>query len=391
MSRRTSERSTDRDLQVEVDNYEATEPLVNHRSQLTLDDYVESGLDTPLSTHVQHPKPSCRSSNRTSHAGTGSSHDNLIKREPRSTPEGHDEVLGASLFDRTPSANRQRKSLRKGWRAGVVASAIMTATILLINLTLTIWASLYFKVNDSIGDAYIGDCVVVDRLSTVLHLSINGLSSAMLSASNYTMQCLTAPTRKECDITHARGEWLDIGVSSIQNLARIRWSRGITWALLALSSIPIHVLYNSAIFKELDNNVKSYNKVMVSSQFLDTETIDFTVFPKNLTYSSDPASYYSSDLAWYNTSIASQLHAAYYSDRPAFDRLNPKDCFDMYNTTILSGHSHLLLVMSDAAVKNISSRPRVSQYPYPPPNEMWPNWSDYSFPEVDAKVTSYFW
>jgi hypothetical protein len=384
MFRRTSERSTNRDLQVELDSYEATEFLINHRSQPTLDDYIEGGLDTPLSTHVQHPKPSCRSSNRTSHVDTGSSHDNLIKYEPKSTPEGHDEDLGASLLDQTPSANRQRKSLRKGWRAGVVASAIMTATILLINLTLTIWASLYFKVNDSIGDAYIGDCTVVDRWSTVLHLSINGLSSAMLSASNYTMQCLTAPTRKECDITHARGEWLDIGVSSIQNLARIRWSRGITWALLALSSIPIHVLYNSAIFKELDNNVKSYNKVMVSSHFLDTETIDFTVFPKNLTYSSDPA--------WYNTPVASQLHAAYHADHLTFDRLNPKDCFDMYNTTILSGHSHLLLVMNDAAVNNISSRPRVSQYPYPYRNETyWPNWSDYSFPEADAKVTPYFW
>jgi hypothetical protein len=369
-------------LQIETENNDATEPLVSDPPQPTLDLHIERGLATLLSAQTQHFNSPSYSSNRASQAGNENSHDTPFKQGANSTLESHDEDLGASLLDQTPPTNRQRKSLRKGWRAGVVASVIMTATILLINLTLTIWASLYFKVNDNIGNLYTGDCTVVDRWSTALHLSINALSSAMFSASNYTMQCLTAPTRKECDITHARGAWLDIGVSSIQNLARIRWSRGVTWALLALCSIPIHVLYNSAVFKELDNNVKSYNKVMVSSHFLDAEIIDFTAF--------HPVGWYYTNYSWYGTPVASQLHAAWHADHLAFDRLSPKDCFTMYDTKVLSGHSHLLILMSDAFVSNISSWGSKKPDPYPY-TKIWPNWSNLSLNASNAKSTPYFW
>lgn len=95
------------------------------------------------------------------------------------------------------------------------------------------------------------------------------------------MQCLVAPTRKECDTAHARGDWLGIGVPGVRNLFRnrINWKRRAAWALLALSSIPIHFLYNSAIFEELSNN-SNFLTILVSPQFLETEYIDFSVFPE---------------------------------------------------------------------------------------------------------------
>ena len=80
---------------------------------------------------------------------------------------------------------------------------------------------------------------------------INVLSTALLGASNYTMQCLTSPTRDEIDVAHARHDWLDIGTPSLRHLRKVSWDRIGLWWLLALSSIPLHLLYNSAVFSTL--------------------------------------------------------------------------------------------------------------------------------------------
>lgn len=214
--------------------------------------------------------------------GMQDAQENLIGHEPNQDIEGREgDGFRTCTLDQKPQdkSHPRRQYLPKGWRAGVAASAIMTTVILVINLTITVWASLQFRVNDGIGNAYIGDCSVVNTWSTVLHVFINGLSSALLGASNYTMQCLTAPTRKECDIAHAHQDWLDIGVPSVRNLGRIRLSRRIAWGLLALSGIPIHLLYNSAVFKELHDNAETYNTMVVSPQFLESKEINFNVFP----------------------------------------------------------------------------------------------------------------
>lgn len=96
------------------------------------------------------------------------------------------------------------------------------------------------------------------------------------------MQCLIVPTRKECDAAHARGDWLDIGIPSFRHLSRIQWPRRIAWALLGLSSIPIHFLYNSAVFKELNNTIGTSNGVVAMPEFLNTQIINFTAFPDQL-------------------------------------------------------------------------------------------------------------
>lgn len=179
--------------------------------------------------------------------GVQGSQDDLIGNGSHQDLEAREEEgLRACILDQKPQHKPHRRrlhSLPKGWRAGVAASAIMTTVILVANVTITIWANFHFELKDGIGNAYIGDCSIVNTWSTILHVFINVLSSAMLGASNYTMQCLTAPTRRECDIAHARQDWLDIGIPSVRNLGRIRWSRRIAWGLLALSGIPIHLLY----------------------------------------------------------------------------------------------------------------------------------------------------
>lgn len=91
------------------------------------------------------------------------------------------------------------------------------------------------------------DCSLMKKMSMWLHLAINVLSTVLLSASNYCMQCLSSRTREEVDRAHANGMWLDIGVPSVRNLQHISWRRAITWWLLGLSSVPLHLLLVSHV------------------------------------------------------------------------------------------------------------------------------------------------
>lgn len=79
-------------------------------------------------------------------------------------------------------------------------------------------------------------------MNSYLHFAINLLSTILLSSSNYCMQCLSAPTRKEVNTAHAKGVWLDIGIPSMRNLRYIDRRRVILWGLLGLSSLPLHLL-----------------------------------------------------------------------------------------------------------------------------------------------------
>lgn len=109
----------------------------------------------------------------------------------------------------------------QGYRFGILFCAISSGAILLINLSVLIWASRRYAPSDGIGTIQNGNCSDARNMSTWLHLGINVLGTLLLGCSNYTMQCLSAPTRDEIDRAHAKGSWLDIGISSIRNLRRI--------------------------------------------------------------------------------------------------------------------------------------------------------------------------
>jgi hypothetical protein len=145
------------------------------------------------------------------------------------------------------SWNSWRKKRLIGWRFGVISCAAWTTVVLLVNISL-LTVSL-FKYGPNKDSRYAGrrlifegDCQKARNLSVGLHLLINTLSTVLLSSSNYCMQCLSAPTRKEIDKAHSKSEWLDVGIVSIRNLRRISWKRAVLWGLILLSSLPIHLL-----------------------------------------------------------------------------------------------------------------------------------------------------
>ena len=187
----------------------------------------------------------------------------LSKQRRNSTSNNAAEPLHLPQVNRPASTADAFKSSRfsqrfSGWRFGVASTFTLLLTVLFINTIFMIWAIKTYGTHDGIGIMFSGSCQKTRSLSTWLHLAINVLGTAMLSGSNYCavstavkknvanerqgMQRLCAPTREELDRAHARKLWVDIGITSFRNLRIISKSRLVVWILLALSSVPIHLL-----------------------------------------------------------------------------------------------------------------------------------------------------
>jgi hypothetical protein len=89
---------------------------------------------------------------------------------------------------------------------------------------------------------YEGRCTVPKGWVSGLHLIINILSTGLLSASNYCMQHLNAPSRQDVDRAHENRTWLSIGVQNFRNLLVVGRKQATLWGLLLITSLPIHLL-----------------------------------------------------------------------------------------------------------------------------------------------------
>ncbi|KAK4550052.1 hypothetical protein LTR36_003019 [Oleoguttula mirabilis] len=250
-----------------------------------------------------------------------------------------------SVASQTPTtkSNREQKRKTQGWRFGVKISAWTALTVFLLNLTLTIYGASTYTMLDGVGTAFSGSCDTVNSWTTWLHILINALSSILLSASNYTMQCLCSPTRQEVDKAHARGDWMDIGVASMRNIFKISWRRSLLWWLLALSSVPIHLLYNSAIFKSLDAN--EYQVAVVNTDFLKGD--DFAAwyaYPGDPAYADYAEPLTSSEYAALRT--IQQTFSADLNNATAVQNLTNSECIAAYGTSFVSGRDHVLAITS---------------------------------------------
>ncbi|KAJ0424724.1 hypothetical protein BJY00DRAFT_309141 [Aspergillus carlsbadensis] len=143
------------------------------------------------------------------------------------------------------------------WTRGALFCAWSALLILAINVILTVVAvGIAYTKPFNRGDIesavlYKGSCSRTDGWKTALHLLINVLSTGLLAASNYVMQCLCAPSRAAVDRAHAEKRWLDIGAMSVRNLLDMDGRRKALWAVLLLSSLPIHMLFNSVVFTSI--------------------------------------------------------------------------------------------------------------------------------------------
>lgn len=142
----------------------------------------------------------------------------------------------------------------RSWTKGIVFCSWVMGTVLCINVLLTIIAAgIAYSRNGaddfSFAAIYTGSCSRSKNWTTGLHLVINILSTAMLGASNYCMQCLASPSRAQVDEAHSQRRSVAIGVPNIWDLLRRqRGKRQLLGWLLLITSLPVHMIYNSAIF-----------------------------------------------------------------------------------------------------------------------------------------------
>ena len=174
-----------------------------------------------------------------------------------------------------------------------------------------------------------------------MHLAINILSTLLLGASNYSMQCLSSPTRSDIDKAHSQGIWLDIGVPSVRNLRRLSTTRIVLWWLLAISSIPLHLLYNSAVFSTL--SAQQFNAFLVTTEFLDGA-------PFNVSAPVPGIDNDNNTLQALQTTLQASLQE--YKAEDAFVKLESKKCVDTYSTPIISINSDLILVSNYSDANN---------------------------------------
>lgn len=150
-----------------------------------------------------------------------------------------------NLFGELESAaeNRLKRSKFYGWRMGVLLGSCISALVLCCNVAVVVIGSLvHSRYQDGIANVMYGGASSISRWSTFFHLLINIGSTTLLAASNYTMQVLCSPTRRDIDIAHAHGKWVDIGLLSFRNLKAIPRKRAVLALVLAFSSIPLHLL-----------------------------------------------------------------------------------------------------------------------------------------------------
>ncbi|KAM0438541.1 hypothetical protein ACHAPT_001290 [Fusarium lateritium] len=238
----------------------------------------------------------------------------------------------ASVADEMSDHKPTRTTLRGkqyfgGWRTGMAISTSAAAFVTIINLIFL--GVVRAKVSAGGGSLWTGNCKTAKEYSLWLHLGINALATVLLGAGNYTQQVLTGPTRQEIDQAHDKRQWLDIGVSSLHNLTKISIKRVAAWTVLALSSLPIHLLYNSVVSFETSANY-------------------YTV------YYATP-----NDLKAPTLSNVTQEFRNLKAKLNNFDKLDVDECLSTYGRNLLSTRGDVVLVLD-------------TQHPYLWNNESFP-------------------
>lgn len=168
---------------------------------------------------------------------------NSSKAEFESKPDSWSDLIAAS------QSCRPRPPHNRAWTKGVVICSWIIAVVLCVNIVLTvIAAALAYSKNGetdrSFAALYKGKCKLARNWTTGLHLAINVLSTVMLGASNYCMQCLVSPSREEADEAHSRRRWVSIGIPNILDLVwRQRGKRQVLGWILLVTSFPIHLMF----------------------------------------------------------------------------------------------------------------------------------------------------
>ncbi|KAF1361824.1 hypothetical protein EJ07DRAFT_154029 [Lizonia empirigonia] len=141
-----------------------------------------------------------------------------------------------------------------GWRAGLLRAFLFSLAALFLNISIFAWLFNEYRPVRGTGLIRTANCDQVGNLETGIKIGLNIISKLILGASTYAMQGTTAPTRRELDEAHSKGKWLEIGTQSWRNLTHVSRRHQAIWSILALTSLPLHLVFNAVFF----NTTESY-------------------------------------------------------------------------------------------------------------------------------------
>ncbi|KAH9229926.1 hypothetical protein K456DRAFT_1844038 [Colletotrichum gloeosporioides 23] len=165
--------------------------------------------------------------------------------------------------------SRVRLELPTGWRRAAIVNICLMSICFLVLLSILIAAISKTGNVAQVWKFYTADCRSRSSsvTNTMLHLLLNILSTIILASSSFFMQVLNSPSRKEVDETHATGDWLDIGIPSWRNAFRLSRFKLWSWIIFFLSSVPIHVFFNSSIF-QVDSRMGDFHLTIATDSFV---------------------------------------------------------------------------------------------------------------------------
>ena len=211
----------------------------------------------------------------------------------------------------------------KGCQGGVTNALILGISTLILNITIACWLSAASGSSHNLVTMERRSCKSSRNIITIAELIINVLATLLLATSNYCMQILSSPLREEVDAAHAANKWLCIGVSNFKNLHYIPWTRRLLLLTLAVSSLPVHLLWNSAIILELPTN--DYLVAAVSEEFVSGALFDADPYLSSST-SAEP----------FEEMLESMKHNG--------KNLTAAECITTYSKPFISEYSNLALV-----------------------------------------------
>ncbi|KAI9044647.1 uncharacterized protein KD926_011617 [Aspergillus affinis] len=242
-------------------------------SQTNLLSYSTSPVENQDTEDAQHPGAYQREKEETS---INSSQTDVTLNDTEKLPPRRTHRPWSALRERwrnlklaTPSKKANIPSDGDEWTKGVKFAMRWTALVLFVNIVLAIIAiAMGYSGSSASNDRstvstaiYDGKCSVSGGWASGLHVLINILSTGLLAASNYAMQTLSAPSREDVDAAHSKGKWLDIGIFSYRNILAMDNRRKLIWLVLLLTSVPIHLMYNSVVFSSMATNL--YGLVLI--------------------------------------------------------------------------------------------------------------------------------
>ncbi|KAH7346022.1 hypothetical protein BKA66DRAFT_433502 [Pyrenochaeta sp. MPI-SDFR-AT-0127] len=245
------------------------------------------------------------------------------------------------------------KTFIEGWRAGLLRAFVFSLAAFIANIAVYAW--LFATYNGPGGTATVmtGKCEMVRQTNTGIHAALNVVSTLVLSASTYAMQGLTAPTRKEVNVAHGKGKWVEIGTASIRNLFHVRRRNIWIWILLAVTGLPFHLFFNAVFFTTSQTN--QYAVAVVDQSFFDN--IDFQPSENNSSpelfeqWTRMEGNCDGADCAFdiaTNISVVIQLlqDVRNSSRDDGFTRMEPSECMQKYASGFMRDYSDVAVVSS---------------------------------------------